>query len=219
VADEGLKRPLAVLFTAAVGFGSTACGGATPAVQTANVGPQESSIAPFPEDAPSWSGVHSARFAMTIPLPNADKWRVDDTSRAEMIAVDGTTRSTLVVMREVESGLVNHAKCEQRAVELALEPERAMRTIEDVILTGPEAYDTHVKVEIEPRGSEGVLVGHLFAFGAYVRRCLFVHMTTAVPSERDEETLSQRLAVARVKLLGGIRVDELEAVPREVLKR
>jgi hypothetical protein len=46
-----------------------------------------------------------------------------------------------------------------------------------------------------------------------------LHLTTAVPSERDEETLSQRLAVARVRMLGGIRVDELEAVPREILKR
>ncbi len=188
-------------------------------MQTANIGPQEASIAPFPEDNAAWTAVHSARFAMNIPLPNAAMWRVDDKSRSELIAVDSTTRSTLVVMRELESGLVNHAKCEQRAIELALEPERTMRIIEDVVLTGPEAYDTRVRVELEPRGSEGVLVGHVFAFGAYVRRCLFFHMTTAVPSERDEETLSQRLAVARVRMLGGIRVDELEAVPREVLPR
>jgi hypothetical protein len=208
VAHEGLKL-------AAFALALSACGAPGTPVQSAHVEAQEASTAPFPEDGPSWGGLHSARFAMTIPLPKPGEWRVDDSSRAELVAVDKVTRSTLVVLREREHELVNHAKCEARAKALALEPERRMKVVEDVVLTGPEAYDTRVLVEIEPRGTEGALVGHLFAFGAYVQRCLIVHMTTAVPSERDEETLSQRLAVARVKLLGGIQVDELEAVPRE----
>jgi len=211
-------RALVRVAVAAVGLGAAACGAAEPSVQTANVGTQGASIAPFPEDNAAWTSVHSSRFALTVPLPNASGWRVDDSSRSELVAVDSMTHSTLVLMREVQHDLMNHAKCEERAKYLALEPERAMKTIEDVVLVGPEAYDTRILVEIEPRSSEGVLVGHLFAFGAYVR-CLFLHLTTAVPSERDEETLSQRLAVARVRMLGGIRVDELEAVPREILKR
>jgi hypothetical protein len=212
-------RALVRVAVAAVGLGAAACGAAEPSVQTANVGTQGASIAPFPEDNAAWTSVHSSRFALTVPLPNASGWRVGDSSRSELVAVDSMTHSTLVLMREVQHDLMNHAKCEERAKYLALEPERAMKTIEDVVLVGPEAYDTRILVEIEPRSSEGVLVGHLFAFGAYVRRCLFLHLTTAVPSERDEETLSQRLAVARVRMLGGIRVDELEAVPREILKR
>ena len=55
----------------------------------------------------------------------------------------------------------------------------------------------------------------LLAFGAYVRKCLFVHLTSSVASERDEATLSQRLAVARVKLVTGITIDELDTIPRE----
>jgi hypothetical protein len=105
--------------------------------------------------------------------------------------------------------------CEARARTLGLVPERATRTIEDVVTTGPEAFDTRVRVALEARGpAGGPLVGHVLAFGAYVRKCLFVHLTTSVASEREEDTLSQRLAMARVKLVAGITIDELDTVPR-----
>jgi hypothetical protein len=201
---------------AAIAAGASGCGGATPAVQTANVdrGPSEGS-ALFPETAAGWSGVHSGRFAMTIPLPHAGGWVVDDHSRAELVAIDRATKSTLVVLREIEPDLVNHTMCEGRARTLGLVPSEPTRTIEDVVTTGPEAFDTRVRVAIEARGgANGPLVGHVMAFGAYVRKCLFVHLTTSVASEADEATLSQRLAMARVKLVAGITIDELDTVPR-----
>ena len=200
----------------AIAFGAIGCGSATPPVQTASVdrGTEAPSV-PFPESAADWSGVHSGRFAMTIPLPHAGGWAVDDHSRAELVAVDRATKSSLVVLREIEPDLVNHTMCEGRARTLGLVPERATRTIEDVVTTGPEAFDTRVRVAIEARGgASGPLVGHVMAFGAYVRKCLFVHLTTSVTSEADEATLSQRLAMARVKLVAGITIDELDTVPR-----
>jgi hypothetical protein len=41
-----------------------------------------------------------------------------------------------------------------------------------------------------------------------------VHLATEVGSEEDEATLSQRLALVRVRTLGGIKIDPLGAVPR-----
>ncbi len=192
-----------------------ACGPAAPPAESASTGGAEPPSAPFPESASDWTPVHSGRFGMNIPLPHARGWVLDDHSRAELVAVDRATQSSVVVLRELEPDLVNHTMCEARARKLGLVPERATRTIEDVVTTGPEAFDTRVRVALDARGgANGPLVGHVFAFGAYVRKCLFVLFTTSVASERDEATLSQRLAVARVKLVAGITIDELDTVPR-----
>ena len=215
MADQGLTGKRAALACAAAIF-AVACGPAAPPVQTANVGATDTTPgAPVPESSADWSGVHSARFAMTIPLPHASGWVIDDHSLAELVAVDRSTKSSLVVLRESEPDLVNHTMCELRARTLGLVPEHVTRTIEDVVTTGPEAFDTRVRVAVEARGgADGPLVGHVMAFGAYVRKCLFVHLTTSVGSERDEAVLSQRLALARVKLVAAITIDELDTVPR-----
>jgi hypothetical protein len=196
-----------------------ACGGSTPSVQTANIAPGPHAPArPYPESPAAWGAYHSVRNRMTIPLPSPGAWKVDDHSRAELVATEPSTRSTLVVLSEVEPHLVNHEMCEERARTLGLVPAATLKTIEDAVTVGPEAYDTRIRVAIQT-GSEGDkrLVGHVFAFGAYVKRCLVIHLATEVDSEDDEQTLSQRLALARVRTVGGIKVDSLVTVPAPAL--
>jgi hypothetical protein len=91
-----------------------------------------------------------------------------------------------------------------------------MHRIEDVVGIGPEAFDTHIEVAVEPPSRpDGPITGHVLAFGAYVRKCLFVHLTTRVPTAASENVLADRLVLGRVRVLGGIRLDELGAIPRE----
>jgi hypothetical protein len=96
-------------------------------------------------------------------------------------------------------------------------PERgALRTVEDAVTVGPEAFDTRVWVAIAPgASSEEPIVGHVFAFGAYVRTCLLFHFETRVASAASDAALSSRLAVVRQQVLGSLRLDALEDVPRE----
>jgi hypothetical protein len=150
---------------------------------------------------------------MTIPLPSPRAWKIDDHSRAEMVAKEASTESKLEVYLEDERTLVNHDMCEERARALGLVPAAPLKTIEDAVIVGPEAYDTRVRVGIEAGGSGQRLVGHVLAFGAYVRKCLLVHLATEVGSEEDEQTLSQRLALVRVRTLGGIKIDPLGVIP------
>ncbi|HEY2517842.1 MAG TPA: hypothetical protein VGI39_43530 [Polyangiaceae bacterium] len=205
--------------TAALGaslVGTLGCGASDSNVQTANVGRAEEGPAlPYPDSPSAWEGFHSLRFALTVPLPDAATWKVDDHSRGELVGAQPRTHSGLVLMEETEPALVNHKGCEERAKARGLVPNRTLRTVEDTVTVGPEAFDTHVVVGVESRGPDGPLVGHVLAYGAYVRKCLFVHLSTEVPSTRDEATLSERLALARVHTLGGIKIDELGEVPRE----
>jgi hypothetical protein len=201
---------------AAMALAAVACGEATPQVQTANVGGEPAPPAvPYPEAPASWGAYHSLRFGLTVALPDLQAWKIDDHTRADLQAAEPGTRSSLTVREETEHELVNHKLCEERARALGLVSDKPLRLIEDVVTTGPEAFDTRVRVGIESRGPDGPLVGHVVAFGAYVRKCLFFHFSTEVPSTRDDATLSQRLALARVRALGGIKLDELGVVPRE----
>jgi hypothetical protein len=220
-------RSAVAAHVAATAIALAGCGEAAPPVQTANVArPPDAPARPFPEAVAAWGGYHSSRFHFTVPLPSPRAWKVDDTTHVALVATEASTRSKLTVFGEDEPELVNRQKCETRAEELGLGPARGMRTIEDVVTVGPEAYDTRVQVGVESApgigGSDregGQLTGHVFAFGAYLKRCLIVHLATEVRSDVDEEILSQRLALARLRLVAEIKQDPLEHVAREAVSR
>jgi hypothetical protein len=223
VGSFGIARPF-VASVATLALASTACGGAQAPVESATASvahprARHADAPSWPDEPEAWSPIHSTRFRLSIPLPDASTWSVDDTSKPELVATQPSTRSTVVVRSEIEGALVNHAKCEERARTLGLFPDEthagSLHTVEDVVTVGPEAYDTHVRVAIEATTTDGPIRGHVLAAGAYVRKCLFVHVTTEVPTGGGEPVLSARLALARVRALGGIRVDELGAVKRE----
>ncbi len=198
---------------------ATACGSATPSAETARIArTHEAPALPYAEAPDQWGVYHSLRFRMSLPLPNGRAWKIDDHSRGELLATEAGTHSTITVLGEHEPTLVNHQLCEARARTLGLVPERmerSLQSIEDSVIVGPEAYDTRVRVAIErDSGPERRLVGHVFAFGAYVDKCFVFHLATDVRSEEEEQTLSQRLALGRFRILAGIKVDELGSVPR-----
>lgn len=198
------------LLALALAVGAAACGepGGGGHVE-APVRPASSAATPARApafDEAAWGKFHSKRFQLTIPLPEGRAWKIDDHARRELVAVHPPTTSTLTVHAFYANKLMSHARCEARARSEGLVSKHEMTTIESAVTVGPEAYDTRVLVTVEPKSDKG-LTGHLFLFGAFVRRCLFVHLETSVPSKDDEDVLSSRLAVARVKLLGGLKLD------------
>jgi hypothetical protein len=75
------------------------------------------------------------------------------------------------------------------------------------VWVGPEAFDSRVWVAIEPGKPGGAVAGHVFLFGSYIRRGLFVHLTTIVPNAKEDEVLATRLAVGKEKIVKGITLD------------
>lgn len=196
-----------------------ACGGAgeaeTPASRPSDVRPP-SDAQGYPEDEARWQKFHSKRFGITLPFPDGRSWRIDDHSRDELVAAQASTSSTAVLEVWSEPELMNRAKCEERARARGLVPEGRFATVADEVTVSPEAYDTRVWVALKTGGNESSpLEGHLLAFGAYIRKCLFFRLTSAVPSGRDESVLSARLASARVRMFGKIALDDFDAVPRQ----
>lgn len=170
-------------------------------------------------DEATWGKFHSKRFLLTVPLPDGRAWKIDDHARRELVATHAATTSTVTVYSAYGQELMSHAKCEERARAEGLVPKQALQTVESQVTVGPEAFDSRIWVAAEPKGPKGPIVGHLFLFGAFVRRCLFVHLETQVPSREDEDVLSDRLAVARVRLLGGLKIDPPRTVDDADLPR
>lgn len=165
----------------------------------------------------AWGNLHSARFDLSVPLPDERHWAVDDKSRPELVAVHAPTRSVLVAKTFFDPDLMNRARCEQRSREQGLVPSAMAhaQTIEDLATMAPRDFDTRIWVAMRPGKKDGELVGDLFVFGAHIRKCIFVHYATIVASEREADTLSSRLAAARLHIAKDLSVDALEAVARD----
>ncbi len=213
-----MKIPVRFALLAAATL-ATACAESQPPIETANVDRPPETAALWPEVQEAWGTYHSPRFEITIQLPEPRQWVVDDKSKNALVAVEPSTKSTLLVLSEFEGGLQNHRKCEKRGIELGFVTEeqlQSMRLLEDTVIVGPRAYDTRVRVAIDaPDGPNRPITGHVIAFGAYVRKCLLFHLKTVVPSEAAEPVLSERLALARARILGAIHFDEIGAVQLE----
>jgi len=166
------------------------------------------SVAPrFPTDDASWGRYHSKRFLLSFPLPDGKAWRIDDHSRPSLFAVHEATSSRVSVLATQEDDLVNRQRCEARARNLGWVTSKTLTTVEDQTTIGPEAYDSRIWVALDAAKPGGALEGHVYLFGAFIRRCLLIHVSTTVPSAKDEDVLSERLALARARIIHGLTID------------
>jgi hypothetical protein len=173
----------------------------------------------FPEEPRALLRYHSSRFKLSLPLPDGHLWKIDDHKSAALVALHQPTRSTLTLQSFTEAEVMNRQKCEARAIAMGLFALRDPHTVEDLAIALPDGYDSRIWVALETRSSSGSfsgapLSGHVFLFGAFVRKCLFVHYATEVSSEKDEALLTSRLAVARLRIVGGIEMEPFDEPPK-----
>ena len=197
-----------------------ACGGPT---SGETVAPQKASrvstALEYPSGDAAWGKFHSKRYQLTIPLPDGRGWKIDDHHAPELVATHEPTSSRLTVLATREPDLMNRARCEARARTLGLVPASALTTVEDDVHVGPDAYDARVWVAVDPGRPDGRIEGHVFLFGAFLRQCLLVHLSTAVPSSRDEGVLASRLAIAGARMVKGIAIDPPRTTDDAVVPR
>jgi len=161
----------------------------------------------FPTEDASWGRYHSKRFGLSFPLPDGKAWRIDDHSRPSLFALHEATSSEVWVLTTQEDDLVNRQKCEARAQALGWVTSKTLTTVDDEVTVGPEAYDSRIWVAVDAAKPAGALEGHVYVFGAFIRRCLLVHVSTVVASAKDESVLSERLALARARIVRGLTID------------
>ncbi len=207
MADEGLILAFVLALCA--------CG--APAQQTvlvpAATRPPEVAFSDDPRPLPHY---HSKRLALTVPLPDGHAWRIDDHTLPELVATHEPTHSKVVLAVIRADELVGRAQCEALARDRKLVPEGKLRTLEDAVDVTQENYDTRIWVAVEPgTGPTSPLVGHVLAFGGFLRKCFVFHYSTEVGAAADEPVLSSRLAYARERILGGMQLDPFAAPVRE----
>jgi hypothetical protein len=170
----------------------------------------------FPDDPRPLSRFHSRRFSLFLPLPDGRAWRIDDHSGPALVATHPPTRSQVVVAVFRSDELVGRAQCEAMARDRKLVPARELRTLEEESGIALHDFDTHTVVALDPgSGPDQPLVGHVMAFGGFLRKCFVFDFSTQVDGAADEPVLSARMAFARARILGGVEVDPLGFVPRE----
>jgi hypothetical protein len=178
--------------------------------------PSKPAAVAFSDDPRPLPRYRSKRLALTLPLPDGKAWRIDDHSRPELVATHAPTRSRVVVDVFRSAGLVGRRECEALARDYKLVPPGELQTLEDTVGVTQETYDTRIWVAVEPgTGPGSPLVGHVMAFGGFLRKCYVFDYSTAVDGPSDESVLSSRLAYARARILGGLDLEVLGVVPRE----
>jgi hypothetical protein len=194
------------------------CGGASSSVATAApTGRGAGQGGVFPDDPRAILRYRSPRFKLSVPLPDGHTWEIDDHRGRVLVASHAPTRSTLTVYSSAEPELMNRQSCEAHARQIGLFALRDPRTVADEVTVGPDAYDTRIWIALEAGTSPGSpLTGHAFLFGAYVRKCLFVHYETSVERGVDEPLLTSRLATARLLILAGMRMEPFDEPVRAV---
>jgi hypothetical protein len=112
--------------------------------------------------------------------------------------------------------LVGRTQCEALARERKLVPPAELHPLEDQTGITQQMFDTRTLVAIAPgAGPDQPLVGHVMAFGGFLRKCFVFDFSTEVDGAADEPVLSARLAYARARVLGGLELDPLGTVQRE----
>jgi len=218
-----LRKPLP--FAALLVTTTIACGGPAPTTQaplrtTNDAPPSSGSRAPdYASDDAAWGKFHSKRFQLSVPLPEGKAWKVDDHSKPDLIAVHNGTTSRLAIVTTQEEELMNRQRCEARAKTMGYIPNAPLTTVDEQVVTGPDAYDSKIWVALDAGKPGGGVEGHVFLFGAFLRRCLLVHLTTAVPSAKDEEVLAGRLALATSRIVKAITLDPLRTTDEAIVPR
>jgi hypothetical protein len=170
----------------------------------------------FSDDPRPLPRFHSKRFSLSLPLPDGHAWRIDDHSGEALVARHAPTRSTVTVAVFRSDELAGRSQCEALARERKLVPPGELQILEDQSGITNETFDTRTVVAVQPgAGPDQPLVGHVMAFGGFLRKCFVFDFSTEVDGAADEAILSARLAYARARILGGMTIEALGTVPRE----
>jgi hypothetical protein len=192
---------------------SAACGG--PAATPSAVPSRPPAVA-FSDDPRPLPRFHSKRFSLSLPLPDGSAWRIDDHSQPMLVARHAPTRSTVAVAVFHADALVGRVQCEALARERNLVPSGELQVLEDQSGVTNETFDTRTVVALQPgAGPDQPLLGHVMAFGGFLRKCFAFDFSTEVDGAADEAILSARLAFARARILGGLAIEALGTVQRE----
>lgn len=187
-----------------------ACGdppGTKPEPRASTEAPLTAAPRGYATDEKAWGKFHSKRFQLTVPFPEGRAWSIDDHRSPELVAIHPETSSSLSLRATQEDEPMNRQRCEERARTIGFVPKGELTSLEDEVIVGPDTYDSRVWTAIDASRPNAAVEGHVFLFGAFLRRCLLVHFATTVPAAKYEDVLAARLAIASARIVKAIALD------------
>jgi len=158
----------------------------------------------------------SRRFALSLGLPRGSEWRIDDHSTPALVATHAPTHSRVLVAVFFADAVVGRDQCKAAAEERNLVPLGPFQTLDDETRVTQQNFDTRVEVLVAAGSDPNQpLIGHVMAFGGFLRKCYVFDYSTEVPNAAGEEALSARLAFAQTRILAGLSIDAITSLPRD----
>lgn len=219
--SKGLARPHTFLVALTI-VGATSCSSTPAPSKPKPQAPPSLANESRPEEAPSdpiasasassFEAFRSARFNLSIPLPDASRFRLDDQSERWLVATHAPTDTVLRLRTWREDDVGARARCEARARSWRAIPEReGSRLLEARKLDVPRDHDTLAEARIRPKSKTNPAEGFVLAFGGWAHRCFaYVLITHA----SDEKLIASRLATMVSGSLARIREESELVAPR-----
>lgn len=160
---------------------------------------------------------HSARFELSLSLPDGRAWRIDDHRSPWLVATHAATASTLRARVWNEQGLASGERClaTARAWDASIPDVAGLEPV-DVRRVSIRGSDMSARVvaAVAPSAS-GALDGWVAVVGASNRRCLLVVYATEATGSGATRALGERLATMTEGFAGALAFDRPFEVPRE----
>lgn len=192
------SRPRAVTTLCVVLAGASCSPTAAPVTAPVPSAPSASAAPPATARAGwegPWGRFHSKRHDAWVQLPDGAAWKIDDHKTSWLVARHPATSTTLRFKLFREEHAVSRDRCEALARRddptLPREDDAAIdRT--DAVLPG---WDGHgFAVVTAARGADAPIVGQYLAWGASIRRCFVLHVTTSAQGGDAAAAVGARLA-------------------------
>lgn len=147
----------------------------------------------------AWGSVKSARFSLTVSLPELERWQIEDVREAWWTARHAPSQSELAVKTWRTSRLARREDCSKQIAlwrPKAPNPEAEPATVVDRrALESPAGYQTELVVGVRRSGAGGKLEGYALAVGHTIGQCYAALYTTSATGTSAEATLGTRLAL------------------------
>jgi hypothetical protein len=198
-----------VLFAAAMPLGCAAHAAPAPP-RAQGLAPDSVTRDPGAFEDRNWGVVASQRFLLSVPVPEANAWTIDDRSGRWLVASHGPSQSHLIMRSWREGAVVDHRACEAaaRLGRPDLFGHDESQLVDRRRVSAPQHFDTEVGFTVRRDG--GVLQAIAAAVGANVRRCIALVFVTRVEGPDAERIAADRLLFATTKVLSRVETGSIE---------
>jgi hypothetical protein len=164
---------------------------------------------------------HSARFELSLDLPEGKAWRIDDHNTPWLLATHERTRSTLQVRSWNEDRPATKHRCYERARQWkqGLPDIDTSHAVSDELRHLDGGVEARMVSGIDvPEGSPHI-AGYAVAVGTLVRKCIVIIYQTEASRPSGPQALAERLAVMSETVMAKVKFDSTLNPARETLGR